>query len=121
LIEQLQSVEGVDVIPLGGSDLGNATRQLFDLVRRSERFEHSTRTTTHAGLVHLPQPLLDLAAASAVPKILTDGGMAWDRKKSPVDVAPLVAVTEAVWGLMKPQEAPRVSAYDRGASLAFLD
>lgn len=109
LIEDLDALEHVSVVKWGGADLGNATAKLFDLVKAS-----SVEGEVREGLCHLPQPLLDVAAGNAVPKILTDGGMAWDRKKSPVDIAPLVAVTGALWhALQRPEEKVR-SAYEDG-------
>ena len=48
-------------------------------------------------LKHLPQPLLDVAASVAVTKPLPGDAWAWDRRKSPLDIAPLVAATGAVW------------------------
>lgn len=109
LIEDLDALEHVTVVRWGGADLGNSTARLFDLVKAS-----SSVDGVREGLCHLPQPLLDVAAGNAVPKILTDGGMAWDRKKSPVDIAPLVAVTGALWhALQRPEEKVR-SAYEDG-------
>ena len=99
LIEDLQKIEHLTVIEWGGADLGNATAKLFDLVKASGLVERVGGAPVRAGLCHLPQPVLDVAAATAVPKILTDGGVAWDRRKSPTDIAPLVAVTGALWGL----------------------
>ena len=101
LVEELGQVDGVTVVPWGGPDLGNATARMFDLVRDGE-------------LAHLPQPVLDIAAASAVPKFLGDGGMAWDRRRSPVDIAPLVAATGALWFLLQPTETAFRSAYEDG-------
>lgn len=109
LIEDLDELEHVSVVKWGGADLGNSTARMFDLVKAS-----SLEGDVREGLCHLPQPLLDVAAANAVPKILTDGGMAWDRKKSPVDIAPLVAVTGALWHALQRPEAPVRSAYEDG-------
>lgn len=108
LIEDLANVEGVSVVKWGGVDLGNATAQFFDLVKDSGVDDDGVRS----GLVHLPQPVLDLAAAGAMPRILTDGGMAWDRRKSRVDIAPLVAVTGAVWHLLKRESVILRSVYE---------
>lgn len=101
LIDELRQLDHVSVLPWGGADLGNATARLFDLVR-------------DGALAHLPQPVLDVAAASAVPRILSDGGMAWDRRRSPVDIAPLVAATGALWFLLQPTETAFRSAYEDG-------
>lgn len=122
LIDELDAVEHVTVARWGGMDLGNATARLYDLVNKSglwhagadEACTDKTCTLEHErhGLCHLPQPVLDVAAATAVPRILTDGGMAWDRRKSPTDIAPLVAVTGALWHALQREEAPIRSAYE---------
>lgn len=111
LIEDLDELEHVTVVPWGGTDLGNATAKLFDLVKLSALVE-TPDGVVREGLCHLPQPILDVAAGNAVPKLLTDGGMAWDRKKSPVDIAPLVAVTGALWHAMQRPATPGQSVYE---------
>lgn len=112
LADELREVEHLTVVPWGGIDLGNATGKLYDLVKGSGMIEQKDGPPKRGGLVHLPQPLLDVAAATAVPKILTDGGMAWDRRKSPTDAAPLVAVTGALWLLLQREEPKARSAYE---------
>lgn len=112
LIDDLKAVPHVTVVEWGGADLGNATARLYDLVKASALVEVDGQGPRRQGLCHLPQPLLDVAAATAVPKILTDGGMAWDRRKSPVDIAPLVAVTGALWHALLRSEPEQVSVYE---------
>ena len=74
---------GVNVEECAGSDLSAACGSVYDLVRD--------------GLVkHPPWPALDVAAATAVPKMLEGGAFVFDRKKSPADAAPLIAFTLAV-------------------------
>lgn len=115
LIDDLAALEHVTVVEWGGPDLGNATAKLYDLVNRSGLVEEDGQPPRREGLCHRPQPVLDVAAAVAVPKILTDGGMAWDRRKSPQDIAPLVAVTGALWHSLQRDEPAVRSAYeDRG-------
>lgn len=112
LIDDLKAVEHLTVIEWGGSDLGNATAKLYDLVKASALVEVDGEPPHREGLCHLPQPVLDVAAATAVPKILSDGGMAWDRRKSPVDIAPLVAVTGALWHALLHEQPAQRSAYE---------
>jgi len=83
----------------GGPDLPGGTGKFYDLVRAGD-------------LTHNPWPSLDLAAATAVPKLTDGGAFMWDRKKSPTDVAPLQAATGAVWLLTRPSEAPMRSKYE---------
>jgi hypothetical protein len=75
---------GVNVVEWKGSALTAATGAFYDAVREGT-------------LVHRPWPSLDVAAATAVPKMLEGGAFVWDRRKSPTDAAPLIAVTGAVW------------------------
>lgn len=51
-------------------------------------------------LAHLGQADLDAAVAGAITRPLGDA-LAWDRRSPAVDISPLVAVTEAAWGLSK--------------------
>lgn len=98
---------GLNVIEWGGADLGLATGNFYDRVRAAVG-----EGTADNGLRHLPQPLLDVAAATAVPRMLDGGAMVWDRRRSPTDVAPLIAVTGALWALTRPTEKPARSAYE---------
>lgn len=82
-----------------GGHVPGDTGRFYDLVREN-------------GLSHNPWPSFDLAAATAVPKLTEGGAFMWDRKRSPVDVAPLQAATGAVGLLERPSEAPTVSAYE---------
>lgn len=116
LADDLAAVPYVTVVPWGGPHLGNATARLFDLVQVS-----GETMGVRQGLCHLPAPALDLAAARAIPRILSDGGMAWDRNRSSVDIAPLVAATVALWLIMAPPEKKRVSAYESGTGLMIMD
>lgn len=112
LIDDLELIEGLTVIPIGGEDLGKSTERLYNLVKASGLIETDDGPPRRTGLCHLPQPVLDVAAATAVPKILTDGGMAWDRKRSPHDIAALVAATFALWQLTLAQPKSATSVYE---------
>jgi hypothetical protein len=81
LIEPLEAA-GVRVVPWKGADLSASAGAFYDLVR-------------DGNVRHLPQPILDLAAATAVPKMGEGGAFFWDLKRSPVDASPLKAVTGA--------------------------
>jgi hypothetical protein len=64
------------------------------------------------GVRHRSQPILNIAAANAATKPAGDAWW-WDRRKSPVDVAPLIAVTGAAWCLTSAMpETPGPSAYE---------
>lgn len=84
LIDPLIAV-GVPVVKAEGTDLGASHGRFYDAVV--------------AGRVrHLGQPILDSAVDEGLMRPLGDVSI-WDRQKSPVDVSPLIACANALWGL----------------------
>jgi hypothetical protein len=90
-----------------GDNLAGWTGAFYDLVRAGA----VTDDGEVVGVRHLPQPSLDVAAATAATKPLGDR-FVWDRKNSPADAAPLVAATGAVGLLMQRKPEPAQSAYE---------
>lgn len=87
----------IPVYQVGGSELGSSTGQFRDKVRDGTVW-------------HLGQPILTLAISGGVTKRLGDMQF-WDLSGSPIDIAPLVAATYAVFGLDRRHEPDRPSAY----------
>jgi hypothetical protein len=83
---------GVRTETLSARDYAAACAQFYDGIMSSE-----------PGLVHLDQPVLNLAVGSARKRVLGDA-WAWARKVG-TDVSPLVGVTLARWGLVKAGDA----------------
>jgi hypothetical protein len=96
LLDGLKAVEGLTVFGWSGEDIGASCGAFYDLVRAGQE-------NAATGIRHRPQPILDVAAATAATRPLGDA-WAWDRKRSPTDIAPLVAVTCAVWAYGEPVE-----------------
>lgn len=97
---------GFNLVDLAGTDLTGSTGRFYDAVR-DNLFRH------------FPQPLVDVAAATAVPKVTDGGAFLFDRRKSPVDIAPLQAYAGAYWLLTRPDERG-VSAYENGGSVMTI-
>lgn len=113
LIDDLAALEGLEYVDWSGPNLGNGASLLWDLVdaclpKEDEKLEPDE--TPPKKLYHLPQPVLDLAAGYAATKAGGDGPILWDRMKSPVDAAPIVAITGAVW-LLHQKPAPVEKSY----------
>ncbi len=89
---------GLPVVKWEGASLPGGTGAFFDAIRDNT-------------VTHLAWPELDVAAATAVPKLTESGAFMWDRKKSPVDIAALMAVNAAHWLLTRPAPEPVASAY----------
>lgn len=103
LVDELRSV-GVKVEEWSGGDLGRACGRIYDLVAQVDAEGKSN-------LVHRPAPVLDVPAATAVTRPLLGDSWVWDRKKSPVDCAPLMAATGAVWLVSPKPEDPAPAVY----------
>lgn len=83
----------VPVVEWAGSDLTAGWADVFDSVR-----DGTVR--------HNPQPVLDVAAATAVVKVFSGGASVPDHKASPAEVAPLMAFTAAKWLLGHRETVP---------------
>lgn len=98
LIEPLEEL-GLPVTPAVGSHVTGSAIKFYDAVRDGE-------------VVHGGQPPLDMAATTAQIRYAGDGIFMWDRRRSPVDCAPLVAVSLGWYFLTQTIENER-SVYDR--------
>lgn len=85
LIPKLEEA-GLYVLTLAAKDVVSACARMVNLVNDSE-------------LVHGPQSQLDAAVEGAKKRPLGDGGFTFGRRKSDVDVTPLLAVTLAAWAM----------------------
>lgn len=89
--ELLGAIDGVEVIEVAGRDVGAYCGRLWDAIAVSAEDTKSDATP----LMHIAQPVLDLAANVATTRPMGDGAWAWDRLKSREDISPLVALTMA--------------------------
>lgn len=99
---------GLDVHEVEGSWFGVATGRIRDRARARN-------------LVIVDQPAVNLAVSGAITKSFGEND-AWNRKGSPVDISPLVAMTLALYGLeaLEPKETKPESAY-QSVGLMLLD
>lgn len=99
--------EGTRWVAWEGDDLGGWTGAVYDLVKQGA----VTDDGRQVGVRHMPDADLDVAAATAVPKLLADRFVV-DLRASSADAAPLVAAIGAL-GLLIRTQAPRGrSAYE---------
>lgn len=110
LVDVIGAIDGVEISPVEGKDIAGMAGRFWDAVNAGNPDEK------HRGdgvrLYHIPQPVLDLAANTAVTRPLGDGAWAWDRAKSVEDVSPLIAATEAFGALTSERDAVHKSAYE---------
>lgn len=80
---------GLDLVRTGARDVAQAYGMFVDGLCDADEAARVVR--------HLGQPELDAAVAGAVRRPVGDGH-AWDRRHATVDLTPLVAATNAMWG-----------------------
>lgn len=85
-IEELQRIEGVDVVLCEGRDVGAWTGRFYEAITAHEN--------GGVPLWHITQPALDYAARIAQTRPLGEA-FGWDRRASEADISPLVALTMA--------------------------
>jgi hypothetical protein len=93
-----------------GTNLAGWFGSFYDRIAMSVDEENGAMVV----LTHGSQPVLDLAAGSAVTKKLSGGVKVIDRVNSPHDPAPLIAVVGAVGLLLTDPAAAAESAYEHG-------
>lgn len=103
LIPELREAR-IHVVEWGGTGLIVGTGHFYDRVRAA-----IGEGNVNVQLRHRDQPLLNLAAATATTRPVADAWL-WDRRRSPTDVAPLIAATGALWCLL--HGMPRRSSYE---------
>ncbi|WPM94252.1 terminase large subunit [Arthrobacter phage Marchesin] len=117
LIEDLEQIPFLTVVRWGGSDLGVGCGKFYDGVRAHVWVPDPEVGETEADrpvrIWHLPQPVLNLAAGTAVTKPLGDAWV-WNRQGSPYGAAPLMAVSGAAWDVLQPVVLVAESAYEDG-------
>lgn len=118
LLADLQKIDHLTVVEWGGPDLGGGCGKFYDGVKAHQwtpdGAEAETEDDRPVRIWHLPQPVLDLAAGTAVTKPLGEAWV-WNRKASPYGAAPLMAATGAAWDVLQPVEVVPVSAYESGS------
>lgn len=96
-IDELEKA-GVKVISPTAREYAQGCGELYSsIVPRGE---------SEPDFVHIHQPELSAAVAGAEQRVLADL-WAWDKRNSTVDISPLVAVTNAVWGYRKSINKPK--------------
>lgn len=97
---------GIEVVEWDGVE---GTPEFYDLVRSADP---ETNEKPQPGLAHRDQPALNAAAANAATRPRGDT-WTWDRRRSSIDISPLVAATAAVWAAtsVEPESDPADSVF----------
>lgn len=93
MVSVIDAIDGVDVVEVAGADIAGWTGRFYDAVAALDPDEESRSDAIPVR--HRPQAALDMAANVAKTRLMGDSAWAFDRKRSPVDVSPLVACAYA--------------------------
>lgn len=116
IADDLEAVDGVDLVDWGGAELGGSCGRLFDAV-----VAHNWEPDDEAGetsadrpvrLWHRPSPVLDLVAGTVVTRPMAGGdSWIWSAKGSPYGCAVIMAASGAVGDVLRPRDDDS-SAYE---------
>lgn len=108
LVDPLRAIPGVEVVEWEGPNMPLGCGMLYDRV-----VAVLEDPPPYPPFAHRSQEALNLAAGTAAQRVSGDGWY-WDRRNSPQDASPLVAVTAVVWDLVKFEEEVPPSIYASG-------
>ncbi len=114
--EDFKAIKGLDVSEVSGSALPGCCGRLWDSVAACLEDSESDAVPVR----HRPQPVLDVAAATAATKPMGDSAWVFDRTRSPEDCAPLMACALALGVATIPEEQPPVSSYEDGHGVVYI-
>ena len=118
LAEQICTLQGINRIPIEGSDLTAGWGRFYDAVIANEDADLGG-----IRIFHLQQPVMDLPAKTMQMRNIGGGIELPDRSKSPDDIAPLFACFVAFAAATKiEKENTKIyaSAYANGAEFCFI-
>lgn len=116
IADDLEQIDGVDVIDWGGKDFGGWCGRLFSAVVahlwEPDPGDDAVPDAQPVRLWHPPQPVLDVIAATVVTRPLAGGdSWVWSATGSPYGAAALMAASGAVGAVLQPGD-DGTSAYD---------
>lgn len=109
IAEDLEQMDGIELVDFGGADLGNACGRLFDAVVahlwEPEGDAGETDADRPVRAWHRPSPVLDLVAGTVVTRPMAGGdSWIWSATGSPYGCAPIMACSGAAWDVLRPGE-----------------
>ena len=118
--EQICTIDGIERMSQGGSDLTAGWNRFWDAVAAC-----APEDTPRGGVkvFHLPQPVLDTPGRTCQMRNLGGGVMLPDRNKSPDDIAPLMACAmafAAATQISKKEKKIYESVYASGVGMTFI-
>ena len=118
--EQICTIDGIERMSQGGSDLTAGWNRFWDAVAAC-----APEDTPRGGVkvFHLPQPILDTPGRTCQMRNLGGGVMLPDRNKSPDDIAPLMACAmafAAATQISKKEKKIYESVYASGVGMTFI-
>lgn len=110
MVSVIDAIDGISVFEVAGVDIAGWTGRFYDAVAAMDPDE-SARSDA-IPVRHRPQPALDMAANVAKTRLMGDSAWAFDRKRSPVDVSPLISGAYAFGLASRVPEKPKKTKFD---------
>ena len=91
----IAAIDGVEMFEVAGADVAGFCGRFYDAVAALDPERKEDEGSDATPVRHRPQAALDMAATVAKTRLMGDSAWAFDRRRSPVDISPLVACAYA--------------------------
>lgn len=112
MVGVVSAIEGIEVFEVSGSDVAGFTGRFYDSVAALDPARADGEGSDATPVRHRPQAALDMAATVAKTRLMGDSAWAFDRRRSPVDISPLVACAYAFGLATRPPDRPKKKTYE---------
>lgn len=108
----IAAIEGIDVFEVAGADVAGFAARFYDSVAALDPERKDGEGSDATPVRHRPQAALDMAATVAKTRLMGDSAWAFDRRRSPVDISPLVACANAFGLATRVPDTPKKKRYE---------
>lgn len=110
MVSVIDAIDGISVFEVAGADVAGWTGRFYDSVAALDPEED--QRSDALPVWHRPQSALDMAANVAQTRLMGDSAWAFDRRRSLVDVSPLVACVYAFGHATRVPEQEKPAKYE---------
>ena len=110
MVSVIDAIDGISVCEVAGADVAGWTGRFYDSVAALGPEEE--QRSDAVPVWHRPQSALDMAANVAKTRLMGDSAWAFDRRRSLVDVSPLIACAFAFGHATRVPEPEKPAKYE---------
>jgi hypothetical protein len=108
----IAAIDGIEPFEVVGADVAGFCGRFYDAVAALDPEREDGEGSDSVPVHHRPQAALDMAATVAKTRLMGDSAWAFDRRRSPVDISPLVACAYAYGLATRVPDQPKKKVFE---------